>query len=210
MLALAPQQVLANYATALTNVNVPTAYTFEYVFERQGDRPQEQRHRVYREASKERDEILSLNGEKFAQPEVRIFTRQRDRYTIGAIAPNPDAYAFTFVRSEKNGHHLDYVFEATPRSGGAYIVTQATIDGETFLPRRVVFRTQSGAATGTGEITYAKVDRYWMPQTATARAVLNGKLQTERIAWARYGFYPSLPPSTWGQVRAAPSPPPGE
>ncbi|MBV8600348.1 MAG: hypothetical protein JO359_02165 [Candidatus Eremiobacteraeota bacterium] len=158
---------------------------------------------MYREASNERDEILSLNGEKFLRPQVRIFTRRRDRYAVATIAPSPDAYAFSYVGTVKAGRHVDYVFRTAPHVPGTYAVTQVTIDGAAFLPRRVAFRTESGGVVGTGTIVYAKADRYWMPLSANARADVRGKLQTERISWGRYQFFPSLPSSTFALPRPA-------
>jgi len=196
---LGPDRVLGEYAAAMAIAVVPAAYTFEYEYEHHGDRPQQRRDRVYREASRERDEILSVNGERFARPQVRIFARRRDRYALKELAPATDAYAFTYVGTKKEGRHVNYVFNTFARRSGAYEVTQLTVDGTTFLPRRIAFRTHSGGVEGMGEITFAKADRYWMPETATARADVQGKLQTERITWARYRFYPYLPPSTFAQ-----------
>jgi hypothetical protein len=191
--------VLGKYAGALASVKMPPAYTFEYAFEHHGDRPQERTHRVYRTAIQERDEILSVNGERFARPQVRIFERRRDRYEVRMLAPSTASYAFTYAGPVRSGKHLDYVFETYAHGSPAYEVTRMTIDGVSFLPRTIVFKTRAGSVAGSGEVTYAKADRYWMPQTATARAEVNGKLQTERIAWARYRFYPSLPPSTFAK-----------
>ena len=200
-----PSQVVTNYATALAAVKAPPAYTFEYSFEHHGDRPQARHDLVYRQGDRERDEIMSVNGQRLLSPQIRVFNGRRDRYAIVRIAPSPDAYAFTYAGVQKNGRHLDYVFDATPRIPSDYTVTQVTIDGETFLPRKVTFRTHSGTIVGTGAITYAKAERYWMPQSASARAEVGGKLQTERILWGHYRFYASLPRSTFAQPRPLPS-----
>lgn len=197
--------MVANYTVALAAVKLPSAYTFEYVYEHHGDSPQVRRHRVYRQGDRERDEIISVNGQKLAIPQIRVFDRRRDRYAVVSIAPSPEAYAFTYAGLQRNGRHFDYVFDAAPRAAAKYTVTQITIDGDTFLPRKVTFRSRSGTIGGTGAVTYAKFDRYWMPQSASARADVNGKLQTERILWGRYQFYESLPRSTFAQPRPLPS-----
>jgi hypothetical protein len=47
-----------------------------------------------------------------------------------------------------------------------------------------------------------------MPQSATARALVNGDLQTERIDWSRYQFYQDLPLGTFVEPRAPQTPQP--
>ncbi len=194
--------VLARYAAALPAVRAPTAYSFEYAYERHGSRPQARTDRVYRQADRERDEILSINGERFTSPQVRVFVGRQERYRVERIAPSPDAYGFTYVGPRRNGNHLDYVFDTTPHTPGPYVVTQVTIDGGTFLPSQVAFRTKAGNVEGTGLIGYAKADKYWMPVSATARAQVGGKLETERIAFTRYRFFARLPPETFAKARA--------
>lgn len=198
-------RVVSNYAAALAGVRIPAAYTFEYSFEHHGERPQARHDRVYRQGERERDEIMSVNGQRLLSPQIRVFSGRRDRYAIARIAPNPDAYAFTYAGVQKNGRHLDYIFDAVARVPSNYTVTQVTIDGETFLPRKVTFRTQSGTTVGTGAVTYGKAEHYWMPLSASARAEVGGKLQTERILWGHYRFYASLPRSTFAQPRPLPS-----
>ena len=96
------------------------------------------------------------------------------------------------------------MFDTVPRVPGPYVVTQVTIDGSSFLPSKVSFRTRgSGAADGTGQIAYAKAERFWMPVSATVRAQVNGKLETERISFSRYRFFTSLPPETFAKAPAS-------
>jgi hypothetical protein len=199
---------LLNYATALAALKTPPAYTFDFALEHHGDRPEAQTHRVYREADRERDEIVSANGQRFPRPQVRIFVRRKDRYALRNVAPTIEGYVFTYARADRDGRHLNYVFNAYPRGVQEYEVTQITIDGTTFLPRKIAFRARNGSVDGTGVISYAKAEQYWMPQSANARAEVNGKLQTERILWARYRFYQTLPPSTFAQPARIPGPAP--
>lgn len=193
--------MLAKYAHALATLKAPVAYTFAYTVSHQGTSPLESEHQVFRQAGRERDEIVSYNRERLTHPEVRIFARRRDPYAIGFLAPHPGDYTFAYVAAAKRGRNVDYVFKTLARGSPEYEVTQITLDGTSFLPLEIMFRAKRGTVVGTGRIAYAKTDRYWMPTLAMARAEVNGSLETERIDWARYQFYPSLPPSTF----AAPS-----
>ena len=93
--------MLALYAKAMAGVQQPAAYAFEYAYERHGALPQARTDRVYRQADRERDEILSINGEKFTAPEVRIFQGRRERYAVTKSRPVPTPMRFrTSVRSE--------------------------------------------------------------------------------------------------------------
>ena len=119
--------------------------------------------------------MLSINGERFAAPEIRIFRGRGDRYAVGKLSPRPEEYAFTYVGPQRDGQHLDYVFDTVSRAAGAYAVTQVTIDGLSFLPSKISFRTKSGGVVGSGQIAYAKADKFWMPTSASARAEVSGK-----------------------------------
>jgi hypothetical protein len=194
---LAPEDVIARYQHALAATKSPPAYICEYDVTDRGTHPNESQHRIFREGGRERDELISYNGQALGHPEVRVFARRVDPYGIGKLAPAPESYAFTYVGVAHRGKSIQYVFNAFARGTPPYEVTQMTVDGNTFLPLSISFRTHSKAGEGSGEITYQKVDRYWMPQTASARAMVNGNLETERIVWSNFQFYPNLPLSTF-------------
>ncbi len=205
-LLLSPEDVIARYQHALETVKSPPAYICGYYLVDRGTHPTESMHRIYREDGRERDELISFNGQMLGHPEVRIFARRVDPYAVKLLAPRPDAYAFTYVGAAHRGRSIVYVFKAFATGTPRYEVTQMTIDGSTFLPLSIAFRTHTKAADGSGVVTYQKVDRYWMPQTASARAEVNGNLETERISWSGYQFYPSLPGSTFAApIASAPS-----
>lgn len=196
-LLLTPEDVIARYQHALTLAKGPPAYICEYSIVDRGMHPTESTHRIFREGGRERDELISYNGQALGHPEVRIFARRVDPYAVGQLAPRPETYAFTYVGVAHHGRSVEYVFNAFAGGTPPYEVTQLTIDGNTFLPLKITFRTHSKAGEGRGEVTYQKVDRYWMPQTASARAEVNGNLETENIAWSNFQFYPNLPLSTF-------------
>ncbi|MGH7327325.1 MAG: hypothetical protein ACREJX_03135 [Polyangiaceae bacterium] len=194
--------MLAKYTKALEAVKLPPAYTCGYTVSHQGAAPVETEHQLFREAGRERDEIIAYNGEKLSHPEVRIFARRRDPYAVTFLAPRLSEYTFTYVEAVRHGRTVNYVFKTAAAHGTPnYEVTRVTVDGASFLPLEIVFRAKRGTTIGTGRISYEKADRFWMPTFASARAQVNGLLETERIDWTRYQFYPSLPPSTF----AAPS-----
>lgn len=206
---LAPEQVLAKYAQALVAIKVPAAYIFEYTFAHHGTHPQEVEHRIFREGHHERDEIIGFNGERLPRPEVRVFSNHHDSYDVASLAPRLDDYAFTYSGEGKQGRNFVYVFDVFARGTPRYEVTRMVIDGRSFLPLELEYRATIGNVVGTGTVTFARTDGYWMPQSATARAEVNGDLQTERIDWSRYQFYPSLPPSTFAEPRAPQTTPSG-
>lgn len=195
--------MLTNYARALDDLKTPPAYTFVYSFAHHGARPIESVHQVFREGPRERDEIVTFNGEKVKRPEVRVFARHRDPYAVSALAPRLEAYAFTYAGTLKQGRNVLYSFNAFARGTPAYEVTHILIDGTTFLPLEIQFRAHAGAVVGTGKVTYAGSDGYWMPQSATARAQVNGSPETESLTWSRYQFYPAFPPGTFAEPRAS-------
>ncbi|MGA3039146.1 MAG: hypothetical protein ABSE64_16905 [Vulcanimicrobiaceae bacterium] len=199
---ITPEDVLTKYGQAIDALKAPPAYIFEYTFAHHGAHPQSIEHRVFRQGARERDELIGVNGEKLPHPEIRVFLQHHDPYDVMALAPRPEAYVFTFEGEGKQGRNLVYVFNAFARGAPKYEVTRLVIDGKSFLPLQVDYRATTGGVVGTGTVTFAKTDKYWMPQSATARAAVNGDLQTERIDWARYQFYPNLPPSTFAEPRA--------
>ncbi|HEY1728428.1 MAG TPA: hypothetical protein VGG22_08665 [Candidatus Baltobacteraceae bacterium] len=207
-LLLAPEQVLANYTQALDALKPPAAYIFEYTFAHHGSHPQETEHRIFRQGTHERDEIVAFNSEKLPHPMIRVFAGHHDPYDVAALAPRTDVNAFTFEGEGKQGRNLVYVFNVYARGTPKYEVTRMVIDGKSFLPLQLDYRTTTGNVVGTGTVTFARTDRYWMPQSVTARADVRGDLQTERIDWSRYQFYPNLPPSTFVMPRAPQVTPP--
>jgi hypothetical protein len=206
---LAPEDVLTKYVQALDTLKTPAAYTFEYAFAHHGSRPQEVEHRIFRQGSRERDELVGYNGERLTHPEIRVFTQHRDPYNVAALAPRADDYAFTYGGQAKVGRSLGYVFNTFAKGAPEYEVTRMVVDSKTFLPLLIEFHAKAGTVFGTGNVTYAKADHYWMPQSATARAVVNGDVQTERIDWSHYQFYPNLPPATFAEPRSPQTTPSG-
>ena len=194
--------MLANYVQALDAIKMPPAYIFEYAFAHHGRHPQEVEHRIFRQGSRERDEIIGFNHEKLPRPSIRVFLLHHDPYDVVALSPRTDSYVFTYSGEGKQGHNLVYVFNVFARGTPKYEVTRMVIDGKSFLPLQLDYRATIGAVVGTGTVTFAKTDKYWMPQSATARAEVSGDLQTERIDWSKYQFYEGLPPSTFAEPRA--------
>jgi hypothetical protein len=195
------EYVLQRYALALDAVAVPKAVVFTYAVSQAGPSNLEQRHVVYRSGLDVRDETIAVDGVSLHRKRVHI-TRRSDRYAVASLAPRTDAYQLLFLRTVHDGHHLDYVYEATPlaRQGDATI-DRVTIDGVSYLPRTLHFTTSSADARGTGAIDYAPAGKYWMPVLATVDATVNGKPARERITWSDYRFPESLPTSTFEAAR---------
>ncbi|MBV9718955.1 MAG: hypothetical protein JOZ77_06530 [Candidatus Eremiobacteraeota bacterium] len=202
------QYVLQRYALALASLALPKAVIFSYTISQAGPSNIEQRHRIYRSGTAVRDETLSIDGIQLGRKIVR-FTHRPDRYTVERFAPRTDAYELLFLGSIKDGHHADYVFEATPlnRSSSAWI-DRVTIDGVKFLPRAVHFHSSGFGASGTGDIEFAPLGRYWMPIVSDAQARVRGKPARERIIWSDYRFPDSLPRSTFQPPEPLPQPTP--
>jgi hypothetical protein len=202
----APDAVVAKYATALKTIKEPRVFSVEYTIEQTGTRSLEQTHRIYRSGADERDETIAVNGTRPATPVVRIFRRRPYRYTLAALAPKTSAYDFSYAGPHKDGKHVDYVFDLTPKNGTpAFAFTQVTIDGVTFLPAAVSFVTSQHG--GSGQITFAKFDRWWVARTAAAEARLQGGIAREQLTFSRWRFPVTLPPSTFAAPRPLPSPP---
>jgi hypothetical protein len=191
------QYVLRRYGVAIAAVAAPKVVVYSYTISQVGPVNIEQRHRIYRSGTAVRDETLSVDGIPLVRKMVR-FSHRDDPYTLARFAPPPDTYELLFVGTAKDGHHLDYVYDATPlnRSLAAY-VDRLTIDGVNFLPRAVHFHTSALDADGSGEIDFGPFGKYWMPTIAVAQAHVKGKPARERIVWSDYRFPASLPPSTF-------------
>jgi hypothetical protein len=191
------QYVLQRYERALEAMTTPKAMVYSYTISQAGPSNIEQRHRIYRSGMDVRDETLSVDGIPLGRKIVR-FSRRDNPYTVGRFAPRTNAYELLFLGTAKDGHHLDYVYEATPlsRSSGAWI-DRLSIDGVNFLPRTVHFHSSGLDADGSGEIEFGSFGKYWMPIMAAAQARVRGKPARERISWSDYRFPASLPPSTF-------------
>jgi hypothetical protein len=192
------QYVLQRYALALVDTPVPKLLVFGYTVSQAGLGNIEQRHELYRSGLSVRDETLAIDGVVLRQKRVR-FEQREDRYAIDRIAPRGDVYQMLFLRTVRDGSHIDYVYDTTPilRQAAGMWVEQVTIDGLKFLPKRVKFHSEGENAKGKGTIEYAAFGKYWLPVVATVDATVNGKPARERIAWTDYRFPPSLPSSTF-------------
>jgi hypothetical protein len=198
------QYVLQRYSLAIEAVPVPKNVVFTYAVSQVGPSNIEQRHTIYRSGLDVRDETLSVDGNALARKVVR-FSHRDDRYAVGRMAPRAAANQILFLRSIRDGGHLDYAYEVTPllRQSSAF-VDRVTIDGVRFLPRVVHFRTAATSGSGTGEVQYAPFGPYWLPVVATVDAIVNGKPARERITWGDYRFPEGLPPSTFQAPRPLP------
>lgn len=198
------QDVLQRYALALAGLPVPKTVVFSYTVSQVGPSSIEQSHRVYRSGNAVRDETLAVDG-VLLHGKVVSFSRHEDRYTVARFAPRSDAYELLFLGTTNDGRHLDYVYEATPvaHAAGSF-VDRLTVDGITFLPRAVRFRTSGLGVDGTGEVRFAPFGKYWMPVSATAQARVKDKPAHERIVWSDYRFPESLPPSTFQSPKPLP------
>jgi hypothetical protein len=201
--AVAPATTLARYAEALAANHTPLVLSFEYSIDQAGARDIQQTHRVFRSGNSERDELLSSEGKRVDPPSIHIFLGRRNRYTIEALAPRPEAYTFRYVASVHDGRHLDQVFETIPFSPAPATVQQVTIDGVTFLPAAIRFVTT--AHGGGGNVSFGRVQKYWMPTAASAAATSGKSSTVEHVSFYRYRFPTSLADSTFSTPRPLPS-----
>jgi hypothetical protein len=199
---LPPATVLARYTAALAAFSAPAVLSFDYTLEQSGARDMEQTHRVFRSGANERDETLDVDGRKLDPPTTRIFRGRPDHYTVALLAPQPSRYDFTYLGPHRDGRHLDYVFDAVGGGSPAYRVTRVTIDGVTFLPRSVDFKS---GATGTGSVIFGPDGHWWVPLEVSASATVDGLAASERLSFTNYRFPPSLPTSTFAAPRPLPS-----
>lgn len=201
------QIALERYELEMSSLKRPKAMIFSYTVSQAGANSIEQRHQVYRSGEDVRDETLAVDGTGLAQKIVRIAKRP-DRYDVSRVAPRTATYTMLFLRSVRDGAHFDYMYEAHPLvpADTGFVVTTVTIDGQTYLPRTIVFRAAAGTTTGTGELQYGKSGVYWVPLVASVQADVKGKPTRERIIWTDYRFPPSLPPSTFVGPKPRPQP----
>lgn len=204
--AFPPEAVLARYAQALAGLREPRVFTVDYTLEQTGARRLDQRHRIFRNGTDERDETTAVNGNRPSLPVVRIFRRRPYRYTVAALAPKRSAYDFVFAGPHRDGKHVDYVFTLVPkRAVPGLALTQLTIDGVSFLPQSISFASALHAARGS--VTFGKVDRYWVARGASAQAGPPGPVARERLAFAAWRFPKALPASTFSTPRPFPTVP---
>lgn len=203
--ALAPAEIVARYRAAVAASRDPRVFTVEYTLVQTGTRTLEQTHRIFRSGGNERDETLTVNGTRTKSPVVRIF-RRAYRYTVAALAPKPESYAFSYAGPHRDGRHVDYVFTLMPKGAPrSFAFTQVMIDGVTFLPSEVDFATS--AHGGRGMVTFAKHDRWWVAHGAAAVARVPGGVAHERLTFSHWRFPMSLPHSTFEAARPLPGPP---
>ncbi len=195
--SLDSQIVLRRYELEMGDLQAPKAMIFTYSVSQLGTTDIEQRHVVYRSGLRVRDETISVDGIPL-KPKIVNFGQREDRYAIGRLAPRSANYAMLFVRTVRDGAHLDYRYDVTPLvSTGGFVVTGLVIDGVSYLPREIDFATASGNAHGHGALVYGKSDKYWMPLYVSVEASVSGKASRERIVWGGYRFPPALPASTF-------------
>lgn len=208
-LASAPldsQLVLDRYAAKLLTVEPPKVLVFTYTLSQAGPRDIEQTHRVYRSGELVRDETLAADGQSLKQKITRI-ARYRNRYTVENLAPRLTQYAFLFQRAIRSGSGWIYQYHAVPLGAPAsFIVEDLTIDGRSFLPLQIRFRTASASGKASGAIGFARSSKYWVPSAVSVQASLNGKPARERITFTSYRFPASLPKSTFQLPKPLPAP----
>lgn len=205
---LPPSLVLTRYNAGLATARKPASVVFQYTVEQLGLHNFEQTHRVYRSGASERDETVVVDGHTLQYPSIRIFAKRSDRYDVAAVAPRPGPYRFTFSGVRRGAGSATYVYKTARVTRGAFAVSEVEVDGRAFLPSVVRFKISGNGARGSGELRFGRSQSYWLVRQATVSARLtNGASAHERITWSNYQFPVSLPPSTFTQPRAVPTPP---
>lgn len=200
------QVVLQRYARHLLATDAPKTLIFTYSVSQAGPQTLEQSHRIYRSGELVRDETLAIDGQSLKLKITRI-SRYRDRYSIENLAPRMTAYAFLFLRATRSGNAYSYEYKAVPLGAPSpFTVVGMTVDGRTFLPSEIRFRTASGTMIGDGTISFAKSGKYWVPTSAAVRATIDGKPARERITFTSYQFPATLPKSTFQGAHPLPTP----
>jgi hypothetical protein len=196
-MSLDSQFVLQRYELAMGDLVTPRVMIFTYDVSQLGASDIEQRHVIYRSGLNVRDETIAVDGIPI-KPKIVSFARREDHYAVSRLAPHSTSYAILFVKTVRDGAHLDYRYELTPLApASGFVVTGLVIDGLSFLPREIDFSTASNTAHGHGTLVYGKADKYWMPLYVSAEASVDGKPARERIMWGDYRFPPALPASTF-------------
>jgi hypothetical protein len=196
-LPLDSQTVLERYALEMGDLQTPKVMIFTYSISQLGLSDIEQRHVIYRSGLDVRDETIAVDGIPL-KPKIVTFGERVDRYAIARLAPRSASYAMLFVKTQRDGAHLDYRYDLTPLAPmSGFVITGLVIDGVSYLPRELDFRTASPSAHGHGTLVYGKADGYWMPLYVSVEASVNGKEARESIVWGDYRFPPTLPASTF-------------
>lgn len=200
------QLVLERYAAHLSALDAPKALVFSYSVSQAGPRNIEQTHRQYRSGDLVRDETLTVDGQPL-RPKITRIARYRNRYAVQGLAPRTEQYALLFLHAVRNGSGYDYVYRAEPLTvTSGFVVESVTIDGKSYLPSVIQFRTTSGTLQGTGSIGFAKAGKYWVATAANVQATIDGKPARERITFSAYQFPGSLPKSTFRAAKRLPTP----
>jgi hypothetical protein len=204
-LRLDSQIVLQRYDLEMGDLATPHTMIFNYSVSQLGTTDIEQRHTIYRSGLRVRDETLSVDG-IVLKHKIVTFGRREDRYALARLAPRLAAYSMVFTKTVRDGSHVDYAYDTAPLGveSPAFSITRLVIDGISFLPREIDFRTAGPTAHGNGKLVYGKEDRYWMPQIASVEALVDGKPARERIVWTGYRFPRTLPSSTFVPPRPLP------
>lgn len=191
------QIVLQRYALEMGDLQTPKVMIFTYSISQLGLSDIEQRHVIYRNGLDVRDETIAVDGIPL-KPKIVTFGERVDRYAIARLAPRSTNYAMLFVKTQRDGAHLDYRYELTPLAPmSGFIITGLVIDGISFLPRELDFTTASANAHGHGTLVYGKSSGFWMPLYVSVEASVNGKEARESIVWGDYRFPATLPASTF-------------
>ena len=200
---LPPATVIQRYQSALESVVPPPFQVFEFTVDQEGWSDLAQTHRIYRSRGFQRDELIADGGHPVKPPVVRIRRGTRDRYAVESIAPQPTAYAFSFVGVQHVGSHLAYAFETRPAGAvPPFVVRRVVIDGISYLPSTIGFATHAAKASGSGTVLYAKSGAYWVPTRIAVTATVGGKPASESITFSGYRFPKTLPAATFKTGRA--------
>lgn len=198
--------VLTHYLEALDAYSAPKYVSFEYSVEQSGATNISQVHRVYRAGRDERDELIEEDGKRRKPAGVRIRHDAVDRYALAAVAPAPERYAFTFVGSTKSGDHLLYRYRTQAQTAAPFSVEEISVDGTSFLPAVIRFRSTYGGVHGHGKFLFAAAEKHWMIREARIDALAKGTPVSERIVWSAYRFPSSLPSATFADQISEPAP----
>ncbi|MGH8163456.1 MAG: hypothetical protein ACREP1_03875 [Rhodanobacteraceae bacterium] len=198
------QVVLVRYAAALANLKSPKNLTFTYSLSQAGPRNIEQTHRIYRSEERVRDETLAVDGQSLKHKVVRI-ARYADRYAVARLAPREAEYTLLFMSANRTGSRYRYTYETIPAiKSAAFSVSAVTIDGATYLPSEIVFRTSNGTFAGAGRVSYGAAGTHWVPMLASVTATIRGKPARERIVFSGYAFPGRFPASTFQVAQPLP------
>jgi hypothetical protein len=189
--------ILQRYGDAMAKLEHPTSMIFEYSLEQSGTRDLEQTHRVYRDANRERDETISIDGLRLKTPTVRV-AQSVNRYDVTRLAPKSSDYTFVFAGRRQLDGRAVYAFRTDRNAGASFAVSNVWIDSRDFLPAMIGFHAAAGTLKGSGRIAFGPEGTYWLAREAAVSAKMpNGKVARERIVWSKYRFPASLPASTF-------------